>query len=370
LWTPFLASAVITELTKLSKSAALSGVVILLLFSCYQGRKEAKEAVNNEAPAGMVWIAGGEFMMGTNEDESYEHERPAHRVRIDGFWIDQTEVTNQQFKEFVEATSYVTVAERKPEWESLQEQLPPGAVRPDDDKLVPGSLVFSPPAYAVSLNDYSQWWSYVPGADWRHPEGPGSSIDGRMNHPVVHVSYDDALAYCEWAGKRLPTEAEWEFASRGGAEGMRYPWGAEFNSNGLHMANTFQGVFPASNAGEDGFSGSAPVKSFAPNGYGLYDMIGNVWEWTSDYYNTTYFTEQLQKGVASNPRGCEVPFDPTEPYAKKRVTKGGSFLCAQNYCMNFRPSARQGSAIDTGMSHMGFRCVSTPKTAEQKAMVQ
>jgi sulfatase modifying factor 1 len=360
---------VINRLTNHTITAALAWAAGIILLASCQDKKEPKEGSQKAAPAGMVWIAGGEFSMGTNEEESYEHERPAHRVRIDGFWMDESEVTNQQFKEFVEATSYVTVAERKPEWESLKDQLPPDAVRPDEGKLVPGSLVFTPPLYAVSLNDYSQWWSYVPGADWRHPEGPGSSIDGRMNHPVVHVSYDDALAYCEWAGKRLPTEAEWEFASRGGTDGQRYPWGEEFTSSGMQMANTFQGVFPSSNAGEDGFSGSAPVKSFAPNGYGLYDMIGNVWEWTSDFYNTTYFNEQLTNGIASNPRGCEIPYDPTEPYAKKRVTKGGSFLCAQNYCMNFRPSARQGSAIDTGMSHMGFRCVSTP-SGEQKAMVQ
>lgn len=318
----------------------------------------------------MVWIPAGEFTMGTNDEESYEHERPAHHVRVDGFWIDVTEVTNQQFKEFVDATNYITVAEKKPEWSKLQEQLPPGAQKPDDDKLVAGSLVFTPPTYAVTMNDYSQWWSYVPGADWKHPEGPGSNIEDRMQHPVVQVSYEDALAYCSWANKRLPTEAEWEFASRGAVEGQRYAWGAEFTSQGKQMANTFQGAFPGENTVEDGFVGTAPVKSFAPNGYGLYDMIGNAWEWTSDYYDTKYFRDEAQRGVSVNPRGCEVPFDPTDPYSKKRVTKGGSFLCAQNYCVNFRPSARQGSATDTGMSHMSFRCVTTQQMLTKKTTLK
>jgi len=321
---------------------------------------EDKTNVATAPPAGMVWVPGGEFSMGTDDEESYEHERPAHRVRVDGFWMDATEVTNEQFQKFVEATGYVTVAEQKPDWNKLQEQLPPGTLKPDDDKLVPGSLVFTPPTYSVDLRDYTQWWSYVPGADWRHPDGPGSSIEGKMNFPVVHVSYDDALAFCAWSGKRLPTEAEWEFASRGGAEGHRYAWEGEFVAkDGRHHANTFQGAFPGKNTGEDGFPGAAPVKSFEPNGYGLYDMIGNTWEWTSDFYDTKYFAAQVQAGVSVNPKGCEVPFDPSDPYAKKRVTKGGSFLCAQNYCVNFRPSARQGSATDTGMCHVGFRCVVT-----------
>lgn len=309
------------------------------------------------APEGMVWIPGGEFTMGTDDPESYEAERPAHRVRVNGFWIDVTEVTNEQFKKFVEATKYVTTAEKKPVWEELKKQLPPDTPKPDDALLVPGSLVFTPPSYAISLNDYSQWWTWTPGADWKHPEGPRSSIEKRMNHPVVHVSYDDALAYCKWTGKRLPTEAEWEFASRGGREKERYSWGNDFMPAGKFMANTFQGAFPATNTSDDGYTSSSPVKTFPPNDYGLYDIIGNAWEWTSDYYNITYYAEIAKQPVANNPKGPDKPYDPREPYAEKRVTRGGSFLCADNYCVNYRPSARQGTAFDSGMSHIGFRCV-------------
>jgi formylglycine-generating enzyme len=320
--------------------------------------------INIQPPPGMIWIPGGEFTMGTNDPNSYEYERPGHRVKVDGFWMDATEVTNAQFKAFVDQTGYVTTAEKTPEWEDLKKQLPPGTPKPDEKLLVPGSLVFTPPPYVITLDDYAQWWSWTPGANWKHPEGPGSNLDSLWSHPVVHVSYDDAVAYCRWSGKRLPTEAEWEFASRGGHEGQRYSWGDEFTPHGKFMANTFQGVFPVSNSGEDGFLNSAPVKSFPPNDYGLYDIIGNAWEWTSDYYNVNYYAELARAGLAVNPRGATKPYDPQEPYAEKHVTRGGSFLCAEDYCVNYRPSARQGTSSDSGMSHIGFRCVATPSMIE------
>ena len=314
---------------------------------------------DSAATSGMVWIPGGEFTMGTDDPESYPYERPAHRVRIDGFWMDATEVTNARFRMFVDATGYITTAEKKPEWEELKKQLPPGTPKPSGLQLAAGSLTFTPPPYAVSLEDYSQWWSWTNGTDWKHPKGPNSNITGKDNYPVVHVSYDDAVAYCAWAGKRLPTEAEWEFASRGGKEGQRYSWGNDLYPAGKFMANTFQGVFPGNNLAEDGFAGSSPVKSFPPNGYGLFDIIGNCWEWTYDLYNTNYYNELSKQGLAVNPKGATKSYDPAEPYSKKHVTRGGSFLCAEDYCMNYRPSARQGTAFDSGMSHISFRCVVT-----------
>lgn len=319
--------------------------------------QHATEPPPGEAPEGMVWIPGGQFTMGSNDPRSYEHERPAHMVKVDGFWMDETEVTNRQFKGFTDATGYVTVAERKPEWEELQKQLPAGTPKPHDSLLVAGSLVFTPPKYAVSLDDYSQWWKWTPGANWKHPEGPGSDIEGKWDHPVVHIAYEDARAYCEWAGKRLPTEAEWEFASRGGLEGQPYAWGPEFMPAGQYMANTFQGGFPVTNTAEDGFKDTAPVRSFPPNDYGLYDIIGNVWEWTSDLFNVNYYSELARTGLAVNPKGPDKSFDPNEPLVVKYVTRGGSYLCANDYCVNYRPSARQGTAFDSGLSNVGFRCV-------------
>lgn len=341
--------------------------ILLFLIGCNQNKENTQDekvpsAMNTssgtkEKPEGMIWIPGGEFTMGTDDPRSYDAERPAHRVKVDGFWMDVTEVTNTQFKEFVDDTGYKTVAEETPVWEELKKQLPPGTPKPVDMVLVPGSMVFTPPSYTVSLDDYSQWWTWVPGADWKHPEGSGSDIKDRMNHPVVHIAYNDALAYCKWAGKRLPTEAEWEFASRGGRDKERYSWGNDYMPAGKFMANTFQGAFPAANSTEDGYTSSAPVKSFPPNDYGLYDIIGNAWEWTSDFYNENYYGELARQQLAVNPKGPDKSFDPREPYAEKRVTRGGSFLCADNYCVNYRPSARQGTAFDSGMSHIGFRCV-------------
>src|SRR5271157_4897539 len=306
-----------------------------------------------DGPPGMVWVGGGEFTMGTDSDLGWPDEKPAHRVRVDGFWMDEHEVTNAQFRAFVEATGYVTTAEKAPRLEEVMAQLPPGSPPPPKENLVPGSLVFTPPAGRVNLDDVSQWWAWTPGANWQHPEGPGSSIEGRDDHPVVHVSWDDAVAYARWASKRLPTEAEWEFAARGGLDGKAYAWGDEFQPAGKYQANTWQGHFPEINSDEDGFPRLSPVKSFPPNSYGVHDMIGNVWEWCSDWYRPDTYRRDASSSWVVNPTGPEKSYDPDEPYQPKRVTRGGSFLCSSNYCTNYRPSARRGTATDSGMSHLG-----------------
>ncbi len=340
--------------------------LLVLLVAC-QAKRAANEtpatppvSVESTPPDGMAWIPGGTFVMGTDDPEADASEKPAHAVQLDGFWMDATEVTNAQFAAFVQATGYITVAERKPDWSELQQQLPPGTPHPPDAQLVAGSLVFTPPAQAVPLHDVSQWWTWTPGANWQHPEGPKSSLDGRDQHPVVQVAYADAQAYARWAGKRLPTEAEWELASRGGLTAKRFAWGNEKAPDGRHLANTFQGHFPEKNTNEDGFAGTAPVRSFPPNGYGLYETIGNVWEWVSDWYDAEAFQKQPQQ-ASLNPTGPDRSFDPREPGVPKRVTKGGSFLCSDNYCANYRPSARQGTAYDTGASHIGFRCAKSAR---------
>ncbi|PSL44835.1 formylglycine-generating enzyme required for sulfatase activity [Chitinophaga niastensis] len=314
-------------------------------------------AIVGTVPAGMTAIDGGSFQMGTNEAQSYAPEQPAHPVQVKGFYMDATEVTNKQFKEFVEATGYKTIAERKPEWEELKQQLPPGTPAPPDDELIPGSMVFIPPSHPVKTDNIGGWWKWVPGADWQHPEGPGSNLNGRWNHPVVQVAWEDANAYAKWAGKRLPTEAEWEYAARGGVAEKRYAWGDDFTPQHHFMANTFQGHFPDKDTKEDGFAGTAPVGSFPANGYGLYDMIGNVWEWTADWYDANEYKKMDTKKVTANPTGPTKTYDPDDPYAMQRVTKGGSFLCSNDYCVNYRPSARRGTAHDSGASHIGFRCV-------------
>lgn len=309
--------------------------------------------------AGMVWIEGGSFRMGADHpQQAREDEFPKHAVQVDGFWMDQTEVTNGQFAAFVKAAGYVTTAERKPDWSALKQQLPAGTPRPPDSVLVASSLVFKAPGQRVAPGDYSQWWVWEKGADWRHPEGPGSSIKGKENHPVVHISWEDAQAYCKWAGKRLPTEAEWEWAARGGQPGAIYPWGNEPVESGSPKANTWQGRFPDQNTVRDGYYTSAPVKSFPPNGYGLYDMAGNVWEWCSDYYRNDYYQTVSHQGTVRNPKGPASSFDPQEPTVPKRVQRGGSFLCHDSYCSSYRSSARMKASPDTGLSHAGFRCVS------------
>lgn len=315
------------------------------------------------APEGMVWIPGGKFMQGARPGDpmAMHHEKPAHPVIVDGFFIDATEVTNSEFREFVEETGYITVAEREINWEEMKKQLPPGTPKPHDSILQPGSLVFKKPQSDVAnLYDFSQWWEWKIGANWRHPDGPGSSIEGMDDFPVVHIAYEDAVAYARWAGRSLPTEAQWEYAARGGAEDAIFFWGDD-KSKLTEMANTWNGKFPVENTRADGFEGVAPVKSYPPNGYGLYDMAGNVWEFTKDWYNANYYQKALEKGVQINPKGSEEPYNPHNPYMDAKVIKGGSFLCHVSYCASFRVSARMQNSLDSAHEHLGFRTVVTPQ---------
>lgn len=322
------------------------------------------ESAFHEHP-GMVWIPGGEFTMGSTSSLAKHNEQPAHDVTVTGFWMDETDVTNAQFAAFVKATGYVTTAERKPDWQTLKVQLPDTVAKPNDAALVPGSMVFVGTSVPVKLDDPSQWWQYIPGADWRHPQGPGSSIAGKENHPVVQVSYEDALAYAKWAGKRLPSEAEWEFAARGGLNQADFAWGSEFKPRGHKMANTFNGQqFPVLDSTNSGQVGTTPVKSFPPNDYGLYDMSGNVWQWVADWYRADYFAQEasLPQPII-NPQGPSDSYDPADKFAPaqapKRVVRGGSFLCDENFCMGYRTSARRGVDPYNPMAHIGFRLVSS-----------
>ncbi len=309
-------------------------------------------------PEGMVWMPGGEFWMGS-EDPEFRDAQPLHRVRVDGFWMDVTEVTNEQFRAFVEGTGYVTIAEQTPKAEDF-----PGA---PPENLVAGSVVFAPPKDEVPLDSHFRWWTYAKGANWRHPEGPESNLTGREKHPVVHVAGPDAVAYCTWAGKRLPTEAEWEFAARGGLDRKPFVWGDDFQPGGKHAANTFQGKFPNRNTVEDGFAACAPAGSFPANGYGLRDMAGNVWEWCSDWYRPDVFGVRSAGGkLTENPLGPVDSFDPSEPGVKKRVMKGGSYLCTDQYCSRYKPGGRGKGEPDTGTNHLGFRCVMTPAQWEDR----
>lgn len=318
---------------------------------------DAAKAEPGEVPEGMVWIPGGEFTMGSDAPDTWANEHPAHRVKVGGFWMDEAEVTNAQYAAFVEATGYQTVAERPIDWEEMKKQLPPGTPKPADEVLQPGSLVFTPPSRPVPLNNIAAWWTWTTGADWRHPHGPNSTIEGRENHPAVHLAYEDAQAYADWAGKQLPTEAQWEYAAKGGNDAARFAWGDTFKPDGNEMANTWDGQFPHRNTKDDGFLLTAPVKTFPPNGYGLYDTAGNVWEWTTDWYRDDRNKILAKQALAVDPVGPDVPSDATNPNTPVRVIKGGSYLCHADYCESYRPSARRGGAIDTGLQHTGFRCI-------------
>ena len=297
----------------------------------------------------MVWVPGGEFTIGTDAPDVYATERPARRVKVDGFWMDETPVTNAQFEQFVRATGYVTIAERK-----LDPRDYPGVPA---DKLTAGSAVFTPPDGDVPLDNPLQWWRYVPGASWKHPEGPGSTIASRKDHPVVQVAYDDAVAYLKWAGRRLPTEAEYEFAARGGLDRQRYAWGDELKPGGKWPANIWQGHFPSHNAGEDGHMRTSAVTTFPANGFGLYDVGGNVWQWCSDWYQPNYYAELAASVPAKNPAGPSRSFDPHEPGAAKRVVRGGSFLCSDRYCTRYLVGSRGKAEVSSATSNLGFRGV-------------
>ncbi len=314
---------------------------------------------------GMVYISGGSFMMGGDNDQAYADELPKHVVQIKSFWMDVNEVTNAQYQKFVEATGYISTAEKKPDWEELKKQVEPGTLKPPDSVLVAASLVFKQTSGPVTLTDVSQWWVWEPGADWKHPQGKASNIKGKENYPVVHISWFDAMAYCKWAGKRLPTEAEWEFAARGGLINNNYPWGNEHVNEGKAKTNSWEGNFPYNNEKKDGFITAAPAKRYAPNGYGLYDMAGNVWEWCADFYDAAYY-ETLKNTTTLNPQGPAKSNDPAEPYTTKRVLRGGSFLCNDSYCSGYRVARRMKSSPDTGLENTGFRCVKDIDNAAAK----
>jgi formylglycine-generating enzyme required for sulfatase activity len=341
------------------------GLVVLLFFGAFFGCQEnSHPATKTRTPSepaglqhqnGMALIPAGVLNMGGDNEQADPNEFPKHKVEVGSFWMDETEVTNAQFAQFVEATGYVTVAERPVNWEEMKKEVPPGTPKPTDSLLQPGALVFHKTKEPVPLNDPSHWWTWTIGADWRHPEGPGSSIEGKMDHPVVQVAWEDAEAYAKWAGKRLPTEAEWEWAARGGEDNMVYPWGNQSANEGAPKANFWQGMFPYQNSLKDGYLTTAPVKSFPPNGYGLYDMAGNVWEWCADWFDFEFYGKE--GATKSDPKGPDKAFNPYMPYQQEKVIRGGSFLCSDEYCSGYRNARRMGSSVDTGLNHAGFRCV-------------
>ena len=340
--------------------------VFLNISSC---KKEKVQSTKNRTlseintPTGMIWVEGKTFLQGAKDSDKFAmaREKPAHEVTVDGFVIDITEVTNKQFTTFVDATKYITIAERKIDWEEMKKQLPANTPKPHDSVLQPGSLIFNKNVNAVvNMNNYGQWWTWKIGANWKHPEGIDSTIDGKDNYPVVHVALEDALAYCKWSNRRLPTESEWEAAAQGTNSDAIFTWGNDttiLNSN----ANTWQGIFPTKNESKDGFEFISPVKSYPANSIGLHDMTGNVWEITADLFNVNYYNEIDISKPLLNPKGANKSYSPSNPYQTEHVMKGGSFLCHDSYCASFRISAKMGVAIDSGSDHMGFRTVATPK---------
>lgn len=345
---------------KLKHSSLVITVIAALLFSIITMTRQHPHF--SSPTQGMTYIPGGTFVMGSDSKYARNNERPAHVVKINPFWMDKTDVTNAQFAAFVAATGYVTTAEKKPDWETLKVQVLPDTPKPAEESLVPGAMVFVGTKHPVPLDDPAQWWQFVPGADWRHPQGPGSSIAGKDDHPVVQVSYEDALAYAKWAGKRLPTEAEWEFAARGGLREKDFSWGNNAAPNGKRMANIYAGKqFPVVDEAAQAKIGTSKVGSYPPNGYGLYDMAGNAWQWVADWYRVDAFTLAANNRVTVNPQGPPDSYDNAHAYepvnAPKRVIRGGSFLCDPNFCMSYRPSARRGVDPYNPMSHISFRLV-------------
>ena len=334
----------ITYKIKLFQKMKTYGVLFVLLFF-YFGESQNRNSHNN-----MVFIKGGTFLMGGDNNQANKDEYPKHNVTLSGFWMDITEVTNAQFAEFVKATNYITTAENNIDWSALKKQLPPNTPKPSDENLQPASLVF-----ITQNNDSDYWWKMVASANWKHPSGLNSDIIGKDNYPVVQVSWYDAQAYCNWAKKRLPTEAEWEFAARGNLKNKIYSWGNESVNIGKPKANSWQGNFPETNLLTDEFFKSSPVKSFPANGYGLYDMAGNIWEWCHDWYDYTYYSSVI-KGI-TNPKGPDKGYDPDDIYAQKNCIRGGSFLCNDSYCSGYRNARRMKETPDTSMEHIGFRCV-------------
>lgn len=352
-------------------------LVFTLLINCKNQKQETLESPelpqehsvnillaqpeNIETPKGMVWIPGGTFLQGALPEDSMamSHERPAHSVAVDGFFMDIHEVTNKQFARFVQETGYKTIAERAIDWDEMKKQLPEGTAKPPDSIMQPGSLVFKKSKLPIAnLNDFSQWWEWTIGANWKYPKGPESSIIGKETLPVVHIAYEDAEAYCKWAGRRLPTEAEWEYAARSNQKDALYSWGTDATLLS-QMANTWNGDFPIQNNSSDGFENKAPVMSYPPNSFGLYDMAGNVWEWTQDWYNSNYYKEISQNVLSLNPKGAATAFNAGNPYAIEKIIKGGSFLCNASYCASYRITSRMATSTDSSLEHVGFRTVAS-----------